>query len=156
MSLFPTAPTGNWDYSCRPIGAQLVNSLLRLACAVFAYVTAEVFIGKSSREILAAPAGVLVAAIVIRARRIGVWADAERVVVQNFWLTHEFKWADVSSVENSGFDWGPGSLPRSWWVFRMRNYGGAVISEGRPLFGAADATDDLVAVSGTAVEITDA
>ena len=154
MWFLPTAPAGEWDYWRRPMGAQLLNSFFRLVCAAFPFATAEFLIGRSSREILAAPAVVVVAAVLIRARRIGVWADADRVVVQNFWLTHEFKWADVASVQNSGLDWGP-PLISSWWVFRMRSYGGAIISEGRPIFGASDATDELVAVSRTAVEITD-
>jgi len=88
----------------------------------------------------------LVTIVAARARRIGVWADSERVVVQNFWMTHEFFWADVVRVK--AFQ---GSRSRAW-VFEMRD-GHRVWAQALPFMDAFSATHRLASVARIPIEI---
>jgi len=101
-------------------------------------------------------AAALLVPVAVRARRIGIWADADRVVVRNFFFSYELKWADVSRLETVGWQM-PSRIPiptPPWCVFRTRRRLG-VVARGLPLFSASDATYDLTKVSRTPVEVVD-
>lgn len=119
-------------------------------CAVTARIT------HGALQILDVVAGiVLLVLVAVRACRIGVWADADRVVVQNLWFTHEFNWADVSRIEVSGWRQGDRYAPKRWW-FRMHD-GKSIMASGLlPLYEVmSDAKDDLLATPRTRVEYSE-
>jgi uncharacterized membrane protein YdbT with pleckstrin-like domain len=94
-------------------------------------------------QILAGIAGALLLGVVaVRASRVGVWADPDRVVVQNLWFTHEFNWADVSRIEVWG--WRQGLRRSTNWVFRMRDGRGISTSALLPYSGMHQAQYNLL------------
>ena len=102
-------------------------------CAVFARVTHG---GLRILDLIAG--GILGVVVAVRAPRIGVWADAEQVVVRNLWKTYGFKWADVSRVEVRGLR--QNNRGAKYWVFRMRDGKGVAASGLLPLSETSDAT----------------
>jgi hypothetical protein len=153
VAFLPTAPAGQWKYESRPIGAQLWASFFDICVVGLAAGSGEYAFGTGGDSpVFGIPALVLMAAILIRARRIGVWADGDRIAVQNLWRTYEFGWAEVATVEALG--WAPQTPPRC--VFRMHQ-GSAVRALGVPLAlsGASDVARDLAQVSRSPVKVVD-
>jgi hypothetical protein len=149
----PTPPSDGWRFSCQPIGAQL------FACvgpwlAVFVVVGGVVLLTNSEhtfRAVIGIASAVVLPLALIRARRIGVWADADRVVVRNFWKTHEFDWIDVSRIGIRGFTMNATGTPGRYWIFRMHD-GHGVISQALPFSAPKDKTHELAVTARTRVD----
>ena len=147
MQLSPTPGLGrSWSYETHGLGTQLFSAYIFLVAALAA---AAILIG-ASHGVLRAGAAVLGVALigvaVVRTRRIGVWADEQSVVVQNFFRTWGFAWSDVERVR-------PFTSGRSRsWQFELRD-GRKISAQGIPLRGVYGETHRMVTVASRPVAI---
>jgi hypothetical protein len=124
--LSPKPSSGQWTFACQPVGGEIFSAWVPLLVSV---VVAGVLIGATHGTLKVGAVVVAVALVVLvgaRTRRIGVWADADPVVVQNFWRTHDFAWADVERLRAATLDRYRG------WIFDLRD-GRHIGADGIPL-----------------------
>ena len=141
----PTPPKGEWVFSCQPIGGALQAAFIPVTAAL-SIALVLIRVSHGSLGIGATIVGVgLVVGVLVRTRRIGVWADSERVVVQNFWRTYELSWIDVVRVRYV-------SGRYRAWIFDRRE-GRGIGAEGVPMRHVSWETHRLASAARTPVEV---
>jgi hypothetical protein len=109
-----------WPYSYEPGRTRFYESFIAACTCLCPGGIATYAVGGGLLRYVVGTLTVLVSAwAVVRSFRVGLWANADRVLVRNFWITREFVWGEVKDVFLALLTMGITPVPA--WLFRLQS-----------------------------------
>ncbi len=106
-------------YSYEPLRTRLYEGFIAACTCVCAGGIATFAVSGAWRYSFGVLTGVVTLWAIRRSFRVGLWANEQRVLVRNFWITREFAWSDVKGVFKGLLTMGV--VPQTAWLFRLHS-----------------------------------